>query len=119
MKRIERTFAPGDRYKYDFGVCSYANGWAQVDTGQDACYFGTWVNPELRQTLCYCEGDVTRCYFDTDAELVEEFERIKAWNDENGHKHFGIDLGFGDDLKKKLIDAGLGPFLHKDTGNNE
>lgn len=41
MKTI-RTFAPGERYDFDFGECSYANGWAQIDTRQDASYYGTW-----------------------------------------------------------------------------
>ncbi len=39
--KITREFAPADRYTYDFGLCSYENGWAQVDTAQDASYFGT------------------------------------------------------------------------------
>ena len=43
--KTTREFAPADRYIYDFGLCSYENGWAQVDTAQDAAYFGTWANP--------------------------------------------------------------------------
>lgn len=112
MKTIERSFCPADRYKYDFGQCSYKNGWTQIDTGQDASYFGTWINPILRQTLCYCEGDVTLCKFDTDAELVEEVESIKKWNEENGHGPIGIDPGFGEDLKASLVAAGLKQYLH-------
>ena len=38
--KITREFAPADRYVYDFGLCSYKNGCAQVDTAQDASYFG-------------------------------------------------------------------------------
>ena len=37
--KITREFCPGDRYLYDFGLCSYKKGWAQVDTAQDASYF--------------------------------------------------------------------------------
>ena len=33
--KIIRSFEPGDRYRYDFNVCSCARGWAQVDTAQD------------------------------------------------------------------------------------
>ena len=29
-----------DRYEFDCGPCSYANGFAQVDTQQDAPYYG-------------------------------------------------------------------------------
>ena len=43
--KITREFCPGDRYVYDFGLCTYEKGWAQVDTAQDASYFGTWANP--------------------------------------------------------------------------
>ena len=28
--KITRKFAPADRYTYDFGLCNYQNGWAQV-----------------------------------------------------------------------------------------
>lgn len=34
--KMVRGFKPSDRYAYDYGVCSYANGWAQLDTRQDA-----------------------------------------------------------------------------------
>ena len=30
--KITREFCPSDRYTYDFGLCSYEKGWAQVDT---------------------------------------------------------------------------------------
>ena len=43
--KITREFCPGDRYTYDFGLCSYEKGWAQVDTAQDVSYF---VQPEQR-----------------------------------------------------------------------
>ena len=29
--KITREFCSADRYIYDFGLCSYENGWAQVD----------------------------------------------------------------------------------------
>ena len=57
--KITREFCPGDRYVYDFGLCSYENGWAQVDTAQDASYFGTWANPTRLMIFSYCEGDTT------------------------------------------------------------
>ncbi len=57
--KIVREFAQADRYVYDFGSCSYANGFAQIDTRQDASYFGTWCSPERRMIVNYCEGDVT------------------------------------------------------------
>lgn len=112
MKTIKRSFIPSDRYKYDFDLCSVAKGWAQIDTSQDAHYYGQWVNPTERKTVCYCEGDVTECSFDTDAELVEEIEMIKKWNEENGHKFHGIDAGSRIDLNAACEVAGLKKFLH-------
>jgi hypothetical protein len=112
MKKIDRQLRPGDRYKYDFEICTYAEGWAQLDTSQDASYFGTWLNPTLRQTLCYCEGDVTVVTVDTDEELVAEVERIKAWNVEQGHGFGGIDPGFGEVMLHKLEAAGLKNYIH-------
>lgn len=48
-----------DRLYWDWGACSREHGWFQFDTWQDASYFGFWVNPELKQTLTYCEGDLS------------------------------------------------------------
>ncbi len=112
MKKIERSFCPADRYKYDFGRCSSANGWAQIDTRQDASYFGSWINPTERKTLSYCEGDVTECSFDTDAELVEEIERIDAWHKEDDERGVKIDPGFNVELKQALVAAGLEKYIH-------
>ncbi|MBI9082705.1 MAG: hypothetical protein JEZ11_03850 [Desulfobacterales bacterium] len=56
---IERSFdGQTDRYAFDMGRCSRANGWIQYDTQQDASYFGVWVNMETRQTVTFCEGDI-------------------------------------------------------------
>ena len=57
--KITREFWPGDRYVYDFGLCSYKKGWAQFDTAQDARYFGTWANPTRLIIFSYCKGDTT------------------------------------------------------------
>ncbi len=109
MKKIERSSDFGaDRYKYDFNLCTYANGWAQLDTSQDASYFGKWINPSTRQILTYCEGDVTVTTVDTDEELVAEVAEIKAWNEQQGHRFIGIDPGFDESpIRRRLEAAGL------------
>jgi len=53
---VERSFAPGSRYYYDF-ECKRGDGWQQFDTDQDAWYFGIWCNPKKLQILTYAEGD--------------------------------------------------------------
>ena len=111
MKTITE-FAPGDRYRYDVGLCSTKNGFAQIDTSQDAWYFGTWANPERLMIVCYCEGDVTIQTADTPAEFVAELHKLKQWNEENGHRFIGIDPGFNEVLKKGFCDIGLADMLH-------
>ena len=59
----------GDRYAFDLNRCTSAKGWAQLDTEQDAWYFGNWINPTTLETMSYAEGDVTH----HKAETVEEF----------------------------------------------
>jgi hypothetical protein len=112
MAQIIRTFEPADRYLYDFKLCTIARGWAQIDTSQDASYYGQWINPATREILCYCEGDLilTRC--DDDAELAREIAKMKQWNAEQGHRFMGIDPGFSESLKAALIAAGLEVYLH-------
>ena len=60
---VIRDFSPGDRYQYDFGLCSEKKGWIQYDTDSDAHYFGIWVHIEKRLIFTYCEGDLilVRC----------------------------------------------------------
>lgn len=111
-KVITREFAPADRYKYDFGLCSIKNGWAQIDTRQDASYFGQWVNPAKRQVFCYCEGDISLVRLDTDAELVAELALIRDFHNEDHGGFLGIDSGFSEPLKQACVNAGLDDFFH-------
>ena len=110
--KITRDFEPADRYVYDFGLCNYKKGWAQVDTSQDASYFGTWANAEKLAIICYCEGDVTLTQADNPQEFVDQIRKIKAWNDENGWKFFGIDGMCSDSIIKAFTDVGLADLLH-------
>ena len=83
--KIIHTFEPGDRYRYDFNLRSCARGWAQVDTGQDASWFGTWASPSERTILNFAEGDVTRTVCDTDEEFATALREIDRWNREHGY----------------------------------
>ena len=112
MKTI-REFNPMlNRYAYDFGKCSFKNGFAQVDTSQDASYFGTWANPETLTVITYAEGDTTIRIAETTEEFVEELQTIKKWNEDNGYKFLGIDPGCGGKLKESFQSIGLGELLH-------
>lgn len=115
---ITREFAPGDRYLYDFKVLTTDKGWAQLDSRQDASYYGHWINPTRREIFGYCEGDTTLTRCETDAELCNELARMAEWNAESGYheyrngKTIAIDSGFNDDLKAACVAAGISDYLH-------
>lgn len=110
--KVSRDFADGDRYRYDFGLCSVKNGFAQVDTEQDAWYYGTWANPFKLIIFSYCEGDCTLQEADSQEEFTREMLKLKAWNEENGWKFSGIDCMCKDALEQEFIKLGLKDLLH-------
>ena len=112
MKREQFNDCGADRYKYDFGACSTRHGFAQVDTGQDASYFGTWASARKLTVVCYCEGDVTIDRHETPAEFVEAIRGLKAWNDEGGHGFKGIDPMLSASIEDEFRKLGLGDLLH-------
>ena len=112
MKR-ERGFLPnGERYDFDFGTCSVANGFAQVDTSQDAPYYGIWTNPTELKIVTYCEGDVTTETAETVEEYVNAIRSLKKWHDEHGLTFFGIDALANEALKARFTDIGLADLQH-------
>jgi len=92
--KITREFNPADRYTYDFGLCSYENDWAQVDTAQDASYFGTWANPTRLMIFSYCVGDMTLKEAASPEEVTAEQRDIEDWNRAHGYGPARIDQGF-------------------------
>ena len=108
MKRIE-YFCSADRYKYDLDLCG-KKGYSQLDTAQDASYFGTWAHPTKFVIFCYCEGDCTTTLCDNKEEFIAEIESIAKWNNENGYG-FGIDPGWKETDGQPWINLGLEHFL--------
>jgi len=102
-------FHPADRYFYDFGLCSVKNGYAQLDTRNDAPYFGMWANPMKRIIFSYIEGDCNTTKCETDTEFVEEITRIAELY---GTEFLGIDPGFDKTLKARFVSLGLKNLLH-------
>lgn len=114
-KQITRGFAPSNRYQYDGGMCSASNGWCQIDTLQDASYYGTWINPTERKIFSYCEGDTCLVELDTDEELRREMLDIYEFNrrySPEDIRRFGIDPLGSEKLKQACVDAGLEGYLH-------
>ena len=113
MRTLAECFvSDGDRYYFDFGPCSTSKGYAQVDTGQDAWYFGIWANPSKLRIMSYTEGDILLKEAESPQEFEAEIRRIKAWHDEQGIPFKGIDPGFSDSLKARFEGLGLGDLLH-------
>ena len=110
--KITREFAPADRYLYDFGLCCYQNGWAQVDTAQDASYFGIWANPTRLMIFSYCEGDTTLKEAASHEEFAAELREIAAWNRAQGYGPSRIDPGFDPEMKAAFEWLGLVDLLH-------
>lgn len=108
MKR-ESKHIDGDvnRYTFDFGVCHTSKGFAQLDTSQDAEYYGVWINPTALMAVRWCEGDLDTFKFDNAEEMVAWVAEYK-----DGGRMIGIDPGLGSVLRSECIAAGLGPYLH-------
>ena len=101
-----------ERYAFDFDICSRAKGYAQVDTGQDAWYFGTWAHPTRLIIVTYMEGDIRIQHADTPDEFVAEIRKIHDWNEKHGHGFKGIDPLMDKGIKDAFIELGLADLLH-------
>ena len=82
-KRTDGFNPMGDRYVFDFKCCTSAKGWAQLDTRQDASYYGNWVNPLKYETVSYCEGDCTHIQYDSEAEFIAGLTETLKWHTEH------------------------------------
>lgn len=92
--KTEHSFNPmGDRYYFDFKECSYKNGYCQIDTRQDASYYGNWINLHERKAVTYAEGDITRTEFDNDQEMIDWLREFKN-NDGLGFIHIDPGLNY-------------------------
>jgi len=110
---IKRSFNGGaERYVYDCGECSVKNGFSQLDTSQDASYFGIWANPTTLQIVLFVEGDVTEEQADNAEEFVSAIRRLKTSYEEYGHRFFGIDPMGSKAMKEQWEKLGLGDLLH-------
>ena len=111
--KITRNFRPlSDRYSFDCGACSYANGFAQIDTRQDAPWYGGWCAPATRTIVSFCEGDVTTTVCETDAEFSAQLRELAKWNDEAGYGPMKIDAVFHEELRQAFDTLGLADLLH-------
>ena len=84
--KITRSFHLNrDRYHYDYTECTASKGWMRITTGQDAPYFGLWLQPFTRTVKSYIEGDEETAQAETDEELTRYVLDAVQWNAEHGH----------------------------------
>ena len=112
MLHTEEFLMDGDRYHFDFGECSHHLGYAQVDTSQDAPYFGIWTNPTTLTTVSYMEGDIYRDTAESVEEYVEFIRKMKADYEKMGRPVLGIDPMLNDEISNRFKEIGLGDLLH-------
>ena len=109
----QRLFdANTDRYAFDFDACHFKKGYAQIDTHQDASYFGTWANPFCLKIVTYAEGDITIQTAKTDTEFAAAIKRIDQWNREQDARGAKIDGMCDDEIIAKFELLGLHDLLH-------
>ncbi len=110
----KKMFVAGDRYRFDSGACAMSKGFAQLDTQQDASYYGNWANPFERRIVTFAEGDVSIRTFETEEEFVTGMRAFIQWTNDAGWTFFGIDCGLGprgDALEAEFERLGFGEFL--------
>lgn len=98
----KRSFLSIDRYYFDFKQCKYSDGWAQLDTDQDAWYFGNWVNLRTLQFVSYAEGDIIEKQCSNLEEFKKELKETFKWYRKNGYNP-RIDIY---EMTKEYRDAG-------------
>ena len=109
--KVQTQFLPLDRYYFDRKLCSVEKGFAQVDTAQDAPYFGIWANPVSLTIVTYCEGDVTTQKAENTGEFVEEIRKLKEFYD-NASRFIGIDCCLSKEIEARFAQLGLADLCH-------
>lgn len=105
MKK-QKSFANTDRYVFDSKYCKSKDGYAQLDTKEDASYFGNWINFKNLELISYCEGDITVTNCKDKEEFKEELLRTVTWY-KNNNSYKGIDLMLSDEIKKDFNNLNL------------
>ena len=113
MNREEFHEQDIDRYKFDFNLCTAEKGYAQIDTSQDAWYYGNWANPNDLKIVSYCEGDVTITTYNHSNGFVRQIRELKEFHNRDSDDGFkGIDAMLNDGLTARFTQLGLADLLH-------
>ena len=114
-QRIQRLKHNGERYDFDLKLCTAGAGWAQVDTWQDASYFGMWADPIHLRIVTFAEGDVTVETADGPEDFAGMIRAHEEWFKENRDEKrssFKIDGMLREDIIEAFTKLGLADLLH-------
>ena len=111
MQTVTDFMPMTDRYAFDFRLCHFGKGWAQLDTRQDASYYGNWINPLTRQLCAFAEGDVTILTCGNDEEFITQVTETFNWHKERGYAP-AIDGMCSESIITRFTELGLGYMLH-------
>jgi hypothetical protein len=103
-----------DRYDIaSMALLNLSNGWAQIDTWQDASYFGVWTNPARMEIFSYAEGDTCLEKCTDAADYVDAVKRCISFY-EHPRQPCRIDVFESrfPEIAKAFRDLGLGEFIH-------
>lgn len=109
---ITRDFEiDGSRYAYDGAL---PRDFAQLDTSEDASWYGNWASAKRLALFSYCEGDTTLTQCETVEEFRQELEKFQAFCERVGYQFKGIDPGWvhSPEILQPWQDAGLGHLIH-------
>lgn len=112
MKITHNHNSDFNRYSFDFGCCSPSEGWAQIDTEQDASYYGVWAHPIEMKVFSFVEGDITLKEAETLEEFVAELRSIESFEVSQGRKPARIDPGLNEDRIRAFKEMGLESMMH-------
>jgi len=113
MRTSQTLIIDGNRYRLDFGPCHFNQGYAQVDTTEDAWYYGTWANPTTLTIVVYAEGDLIIHECESEDEFfswLTDFAKNECFR--------GIDPMCQPDIEERFKAIGLGSLLHPFSRSN-
>lgn len=79
------------RYAFDTGLPAH---YAQLDTTEDASYYGNWASPVDLTLISYAEGDITKTVCSSAEEFALEIQRFIDFCSRVGYGFAGIDPGW-------------------------
>ena len=111
MQTVRAVNPSINRYLFDVTLCTAEEGWAQLDTTQDAPGYGNWANPFNRQVMIFQAGNETLHQAATDAEFVQAVRSVKTSQEACGHAFKGIDTMRSTRLRARFEALGLTDLL--------